>query len=62
MLDCKDEPATILAWRDMNTIHLKDFCAYDKNAALDLKTAFEGVEKQLKELQANSPQLELEAS
>lgn len=62
MLDCKDEPATILAWRDMNTIHLKDFWAYDKNAALDLKTAFEGVEKQLKELQANSPQLELEAS
>ncbi len=60
MLDCKDEPATILAWRDMNTIHLKDFWAYDKNAALDLKKSFEGIEKQHQEILAQEPEMELE--
>ena len=60
MLECKDEPATILAWRDKNTVHLQEFWVYDKNAALDLKKSFEGIEKQHQEILAQEPEMELE--
>lgn len=56
----KEEPGAILAWRDHNKIHLQDFWAYEKPAALELKKQFEAVEKNFKEMAAKEPELMLD--
>lgn len=62
MQENKDEPSTVLAWRDVNKLFLTDFWAKDKSAALDLKQQIERFEKDMAEQRSAAPELELEAA
>lgn len=58
----KDEPSTIIAWRDLNRPFLQDFWVKSKNDALEIKKLFEGFEKQVREQKDLEPEMKLEAA